>query len=130
MRVLPIGGDRDRVGRFLPELAPRLFDSMRRYLQAGPEQRSSDRWQCPQPMRVYPVQTNLELDEVLDGMSRNISLGGVSFRVPKAPRTELAYLHWHKSSTVSPFALLARIVRVQPMPGGGYEVGASFPPTC
>ncbi len=64
---------------------------------------------------------------MLDGISRNISLGGVSFRVPKAPRTEQAYLHWHKSATVSCFAVLARIIRVQPMAGGGFEVGAAFP---
>ncbi len=85
MRVFPVGGDRERLGRFLPELAPRLFDSLRRYLQAGPEQRSEDRWQCPQPLHVYPVLPDLELDEILDGISRNISLGGVSFRVAQAP---------------------------------------------
>ena len=70
---------------------------------------------------------DLELDEILDGISRNISLGGVSFRVAKAPHTEQAYLHWHKSPTVSPFAVLVRIIRVQSMAGGGYEVGAVFP---
>jgi serine/threonine protein kinase len=127
MRVYPISGDRDRLARLLAEMAPRLFDSMRRYLQAGPEQRSEDRWQCPQALHVYPVMPDLELDEILDGMSRNISLGGVSFRVAKAPRAEQAYLHWHKSPSVSPYAVLARIIRVQTMVGGGYEVGAVFP---
>jgi len=127
MRVRPAGGDRERIARYLPELAPQLFDSMRRYLQAGPEQRSEDRWQCPQPLHVYPVRPDLEMDEVLEGISRNISMGGISFRVSKAPRTEQAYLHWHRSPTVSGFALLVRIMRVQPMVGGGYEVGAAFP---
>ncbi|HWG46288.1 MAG TPA: protein kinase [Gemmataceae bacterium] len=129
MRIRPEAGDREHIARLLPEVAPRLFDSMRLYLQAGPEQRSEDRWQCPQPLRVYPVLPDLELDDILDGMSRNISPGGVSFRVAKAPRTEQAYLHWYKSATVAPFALLARIKRVQSMAGGGYEVGASFQPS-
>ncbi len=70
---------------------------------------------------------DLEVDEILDGITRNISLGGVSFRVSKAPRTEQTYLHWHQSQAVAPYAILARIKRVQPLSGGGYEVGTSFP---
>ncbi len=126
MRIRPISGDRERISRALQELAPRLFDSMRRYLHAGPEQRSSDRWHCPQPLSVYPVRPDLEMEEVLEGISRNISLSGVSFRVPREPNTEFVYLHWYKSPAVSPYAVLARIVRAQPMVGGGYEVGAAF----
>jgi serine/threonine protein kinase len=127
MRLYPAGGDRERIARALPKLAPRLFDSMRSYLQAVPEQRSEDRWQCPHPLHVYPVLPDLELDEILDGISRNISLGGISFRVAQAPHAEQAYLHWHKSPTLSAYAVLARIIRVQPMAGGGFEVGAVFP---
>ena len=129
MRIRPISGKAERLGRALPELAPRLFDSMRRYLHAGPEQRCSDRWPCPQPLSVYPVRPDLEMEEVLDGISRNVSLSGVSFRVPREPGTELVYLHWYKSPAISPYAVLARIVRVQPMVGGGYEVGAAFSTT-
>jgi len=127
MRVFPTGTNRDRVVHLLPELAPRLFDSMRSYLQAVPEQRCEDRWPCPQPLHIYPVMPDLELDEVLEGISRNISLRGVSLRVAQAPRAELAYLHWHRSPTLAPYAVLARILRVQPMAGGGFEVGAVFP---
>jgi serine/threonine protein kinase len=127
MRVRPAGENAERAVSLLPELAPRLFDSMRSYLQASPDQRREDRWQCPQPLHVYPVMPSLELEEVLEGISRNISLGGVSFRVSKPPRAEQAYLHWHKSASVSRFAVLVRIIRVQPMAGGGFEVGACFP---
>jgi hypothetical protein len=129
MRIFPASGDRDRTAQHLLEMAPRLFDSMRSYLQAAPEQRSAERWPCPQPLHVYPVLPDLELDEILEGISRNISLGGISFRVGQAPRAEQAYLHWHRSPTLSTFAVLARIIRVQPMAGGGFEVGAVFPHT-
>jgi serine/threonine protein kinase len=127
VRLYPAGGARERLAQVLPDLAPQVFDSIRRYLQAGPEQRGEDRWQCPQPLHVYPVRPDLELDEILDGISRNISLGGVSFRVSKAPATEQAYLHWHKSPSAAPYAVLARIIRVRPMVGGGFEVGGVFP---
>ncbi len=126
MRVYPARGNRYRIARLLPELAPRLFISMRCYLQAAPDQRSEERWPCPQPLHIYPVMPDLELDEVLEGMSRNVSLGGVSFRVLEEPRTELAYLHWHRTPAVSPYAVLTRIIRVQPMEGGGFEVGGIF----
>jgi len=129
MRIRPSSGNHELIGRALQEMAPRLFDSMRRYLHAGPEQRSSDRWHCPQPLSVYPVRPDLEMEEVLDGISRNISLSGVSFRVPRGPNTEFVYLHWYKSPAGSPYAVLARIVRTQPMVGGGYEVGAAFSTT-
>ena len=127
MRVHPAEAGDERVARLLPQLAPSLFDSMRCYLQASPEQRSEDRWHCPQPLHVYPVLPDLEVDEILDGISRNISLRGVGFRVAKLPRAEMVYLHWHKSATASPYAVLARILRVQAMAGGGFEVGADFP---
>jgi serine/threonine protein kinase len=127
MRVRPTDEGHEWLARLLPELAPRLFDSMRRYLHAVPEQRHEDRWPCPQPLRVYPVLRDLELDEILEGISRNISLRGVSLRVAAAPRTEQVYLHWHQSNTVSPYAVLAHVQRVRPLAGGGFEVGAAFP---
>jgi serine/threonine protein kinase len=127
VRVSPTGSERERVVRMLPNLAPRLFESIRGYMQAGNEQRGQERWACPQSLHVYPVRRDLEFEEILEGMSRNISFGGVSFRVSKNPNTEQLYLHWHKSPTASPFAVLARIVRAQQMVGGGFEVGCVFP---
>jgi serine/threonine protein kinase len=126
MRVYPARGNRYHIARLLPELAPRLFISMRSYLQAAPDQRSEERWPCTQPLHIYPVMPDLELDEFLEGMSRNVSLGGVSFRVLEEPRTELAYLHWHRTQAVSPYAVLTRIIRVQSMASGGFEVGGVF----
>lgn len=126
MRVYATAGNRFQIARLLPELAPRLFESMRSYLQAPPDQRAEDRWVCPQPLHVYPVRPDLELEDALEGISRNISLGGVSFRVLEEPRTEQVYLHWHRVPAVSPYAVLTRIIRVQPMAGGGFEVGGVF----
>ncbi len=126
VRVYPMGGERERVVELLPRLIPRFVESLRGYMQANAEQRGQDRWVCPQPLHVYPVRRDLEFEEILEGISRNISLGGVSLRVAKKPNTEQVYLHWHKSSVTSSFAVLARIVRTQPMVGGGFEVGGVF----
>ncbi len=126
LSVYPTGGERERVAKLLVNLTPRFVESLRGYMQANAEQRGQDRWGCPQPLHVYPVRRDLEFEEILEGMSRNISLGGVSIRVAKKPSTEQVYLHWHKSPAASSFAVLARIVRTQPMIGGGFEIGGVF----
>jgi serine/threonine protein kinase len=126
IRIRPANGEREQAAHLMGEVAPRVFDSLRNYLQAGPEQRGGDRWQCPQPLHVYPILPNLEMEEVVEGISRNVSLGGVSFRVSRDVRTEQVYLHWHKSPSTSAFAVLAHITRLQ-QTIGGYEIGAAFP---
>jgi serine/threonine protein kinase len=127
VRLRLLGGDPTLVNHVLPNLAPQLFDSIRSYLQARTEQRANERWPCVQPLSAYPVQPDLELGEVLEGSGRNISLTGVSFRATKRPTTEKLYLHWHRSSKVADYALLARVVRVQLVAGGLFEVAAIFP---
>jgi hypothetical protein len=123
----PVRGNPAEVGRLLAEVGPHLFASIRSYLQAGPDHRDWDRRPCPLPVRVYPVRPDLEVGEVLEGVGRNISCGGVSFRVPQPPPAEKLYLHWHRSSPASAFALLAHVVRVHAAGPDAYDVGAAFP---
>jgi hypothetical protein len=127
VRLRPLSGNPDQVGRALSEMGPLLFDSLRSYLQAAPEQRAQDRWPCTLPLHVYPVQPDLELGAVLEAVGRNLSHGGISFRAPQAPATEKVYLHWVQSPRVSAFAVLAHVVRVQEARPHAFEVGAAFP---
>jgi hypothetical protein len=78
-------------------------------------------------VRVYPVLPDLELAEAIDGVGKNISHRGVSFRVAKLPPTDRLYLHFHDSTAAAEFAVLAQVMRTQPAGVEGFEVGAMFP---
>ena len=99
-----------------------LLDSLRSYLQAGPEQRAQERWPCPQPLRVYPARAR---GGPLEAVGRDVSLGGACFRLRRRPDFRLAYLHWHQAADLADFALLARVVRVNE-DGDSVEVGVAF----
>jgi serine/threonine protein kinase len=127
VRVQPRGGKGDQASRLLAGLGPQLFESLRSYLQASPEQRSEERWPCTHPLHVHPVLPDLDLAEALQATGKNISHGGINFRVPAPPPTDHVYLHWYDAPRVSAFAVLARVIRVLPSGPDRFEVGALFP---
>jgi serine/threonine protein kinase len=108
------------------DMAPRLFQSIRAYLQASPEQRSQERWPFIQPVRLYPVLRNLELAGVLEARCRNISLGGLSVVTSKRPQSDFVYLHLYDTPHVAKLAILSRVLRVQEWADGQFEVGVTF----
>jgi serine/threonine protein kinase len=112
----------------LPSTAPRLFQSLRAYLQGGADQRGRERWTFSQRVGVYPIQAHLEIGHVLDGRCQNVSLNGVCVQVPQQPPSEYAYLHFHETPATAPLAVLSRIVRAQAMGEGVYELGVTFAP--
>jgi serine/threonine protein kinase len=110
----------------LRSTAPRLFRSLRAYLQGGADQRGRERWAFRQQVGFYPVLAHLEIGRPLDGRCHNISLGGVYLQVPQDPPSEYAYLHFHETPVAAPLAVLGRIVRSQPLGDGAYELGVTF----
>jgi hypothetical protein len=120
-----LGGDRATADRILATMAPQLFDSIRVYLQATPEQRMMERKPFTDLVRVYPVLPDLELGATLDGVCQNISFGGIRFRVGERPASDYLYLHLHSSPAGLGHALLARVMRLQET-SGGVEIGAQF----
>src|SRR5262249_14783211 len=87
------GSERDQADRILAAMAPSLFDSLRLYLQATAEQRVVERWPFTAPVQVYPVLPDLELGPTLEGVCRDLSYGGVRFRVSERPAVDQLYLH-------------------------------------
>jgi hypothetical protein len=126
-RLRPLAGGVEQGARLLADVGPRLFESLRGYLQAGADQRGSDRWPCRLPLRVYPVRPDLELDEVREALTRNLALGGISFRTAGPVDQEKVYLHWYLAGAVSEYALLARVVRTEAAEDGAWVIGAAFP---
>jgi hypothetical protein len=114
---------RDAV-EILERVGPVLLDSLRSYLQAGPERRSEERWPSKEPLLVYPVMAGPILGEPLAAESKDVSRSGVSFRLSQAPPSNQLYLHWHRPQQAARFAFLAQVTRLQPLTAGGFEVGA------
>ena len=110
----------------LSATAPRVFQSMRAYLQGNAEQRRRERWPFTQRVGVYPVTARLEVGPALEAFGQDVSLGGVRLVVPQEPPTELAYLHFHETQRTAPLAVLGRIVRAQSMDDGAYQLGFTF----
>jgi hypothetical protein len=80
-------------------------------------------------VRVYPVLPDLELGPTLDGTCRDLSHGGIRFRVSHRPASDQLYLHLHASPAALGYAVLARVSRVTEVAeGDGVEIGARFSP--
>jgi hypothetical protein len=110
----------------LSATAPRLFQSLRAYLQGGADHRVGERWPFVQRVGVYPILAHLEIGRALEGLGQDISLGGARLLAPQEPPSEYAYLHFHETPNTAAFAVLGRIVRVQPLVDGAYELGLTF----
>ena len=126
VRVGLFGDHGPRQEMLLPSTAPRIFQSLRAYLQGNTEQRTGERWPFTQRIGVYPVLANLEIGKALEGWGRDISLGGVRLLAPQEPPSEFAYLHFHETPKTAPLAVLGRVVRILPLDEGAYELGVTF----
>jgi hypothetical protein len=126
VRLEPFGDHGPRKDTVLPGLGPRLFQSLRAYLQAHPEQRGQERWPFPQAIDVYPVLPGPELGEVLPARGRDVSRGGVCALTPRRPAGSHVYLHFRETPRAAPLAVRGRVVRAQPTAAGWYEVGVAF----
>jgi hypothetical protein len=125
VRLRYLSGEREQADRILATMGPHLFESLRLDLQATPEQRTMERWQVTAPLRVYPVLPDLELSPTLEGVCRDLSYGGIRFRLSERPPVDQLYLHLHHSAGANSYALLAQVMRVTETIDG-VEIGARF----
>jgi serine/threonine protein kinase len=124
MRVVPEMGRQSAL--VIEEMGPKLLESLRYFLQPCPERRSGERWPCPHPLHVYPVLPGIKLGKPLSGVSKNISLTGVNFLVPEGLTAPQVYLHWYRAEKLTPFVILAEVMRVQQIGDSGFEIGAAL----
>jgi hypothetical protein len=124
IRIEAFGGDLGT--QMLRESGPEVIGNLRRFLQAGPERRGHPRWDFKQPVRVYPVFPDLELAEPIAGKGKDISLEGISLRLPQRPSASYFYLHLNTSAALARWVILAKILRVEAKEDGWFEIGAAF----
>jgi serine/threonine protein kinase len=109
----------------LEELGPRIFDSIRQFLQAAPDRRREERFRLGKPLRVLPVFGKSEVGEGIVAQALDISTGGLGFYLPCRPASSSVLL---EVGTVSPQTLPATILRADRCPDGRYLVGVAFDP--
>jgi serine/threonine protein kinase len=126
VRIQPFGSLQTGDAEKLIGAAPSLLDSLRSYLQASGDQRACERWPYAHPVHVYPVLSDAELGDEVEGAGKDLSLNGVCYIVPGTPASDRIYLRLSSVPGPAEFALLARVVRVLPRPDGCCEVGAAF----
>jgi hypothetical protein len=124
-RVRAVGVDAEGEAK-LRDLAPRILQSLRAYLQGTPEQRIEDRWPFHQVLKLYPVLPDLDLAEVIEARGRDISRSGLRCQVPLPPPTEFLYIHFPETASLADLAILGRIVRLGEAPDGWYDLGITF----
>jgi serine/threonine protein kinase len=125
-RIEPFGGGGEYVSEKLLKTGPLLLESLRHHLQAQPEDRLHERIPCRQRVCVYPVLPELELGEAITGETRDVSGIGVGLTLPQPLASSQVYLHFEATPRAAPYAILARVVRVEPREDGGYDLGAAF----
>ena len=124
--VRPVWERGPKVAHDLERLGPKIFDSIRSYLQVNPEQRYEQRYPFSHAVRIFPLRDGTDIGDPLEGISRDVSRCGVCFQTSAPPSTNQVYLNWNKIGRLAPFALLARVIRTQKIRGGEFENGAIF----
>jgi serine/threonine protein kinase len=124
-RIRPLGGGDQMFDRIM-KMGPAILQSVRVHLQAQPELRKHERFAYRQRVRVFPVLPALELGEVIEGETFDISEGGVGCTLPKAPPDKRAFLHFDQVPRLATYAILARIAWSRQGAQGGWQIGVTF----
>jgi hypothetical protein len=124
--IRPFGCGRRQAARLLEDLGPIVLESIRTYLLAHPEQRTSERLHYSRPLRVCPVVGGIELADPIDCVSKDISAAGIGFLLPHPLATHQVYINLPNVPQLSDIGGLAQIVRKQPRGDGWFEIGAAF----
>jgi serine/threonine protein kinase len=109
----------------LEELGPRIFDSIRQFLQAVPDRRREERFRLGKSLRVMPVFGSREVGEGVVAQTLDISTAGLGFFLPCRPASPSVLLELG-AGTSMPIVLPARIIRSDQCPDGRYLIGVSF----
>jgi serine/threonine protein kinase len=109
----------------LEELGPRIFESVRSFLQAEPDRRQDERFRLGKLLRVSPVFETDEVGEGIVAQAVDISRDGLAFFLPCRPQSTAVLLDIGTGNG-APILVPARIVRSDACPDGRYLVGVTF----
>ena len=126
VHVRSIGERGQSAAKVLEEMGPRVLESLRSYLLATQDQRTTPRLTYTAPLHVYPVLPDEQFGEAILATTGNISATGAGLRLARPLPSDRLYLHWYNSPTNAAHALLGRVIRCIWTEGVGYDVGVVF----
>jgi serine/threonine protein kinase len=109
----------------LEELGPRIFDSIRSFLQAEPDRRHEERFRLGRFLRVSPLFEEDEVGEGIVAQAVDISRDGLAFFLPCRPQSTSLLLDLGTGNG-TPILVPARIVRSDACADGRYLIGVTF----
>jgi serine/threonine protein kinase len=121
IKVEPLPGGE----HLLEELGPRIFDSIRQFLQAAPDRRRQERFRLGRSVRVLPVYEEGEVGEEVVAEVLDVSVSGLGLFLPCRPRSEVVLLEFGGGAGPSS-VLRGRIVRADGCPDGRFLVGVAL----
>ncbi len=126
IRIEPQDCSKRKAAHLLESAGPPILESLRSFLEAGPERRGEERLPFEQPVQVYPVYEGQGLGDSIPADGRDISPHGMGLYLPCRPPTPQVCLQLPWSSTAAPLNVRAKVVSVQPCLDGRLAVGLSF----
>jgi hypothetical protein len=108
---------------------PVLLESLRNYLQLHTERRREERFPYPSPVQVSPILPTGEAGPPVVAQGKDVSTRGLSLFLPCQPTTSHVLLQFAPGGR-PPVSVPARVVRVQPLADGRFEVGLCFAWDC
>ncbi len=125
-QIQPTGCDAATGTRLLEQAGFALLTSLRSYLQPQPERRSQPRLLLEQPVDVWPARTDRSLGAILTGVSRNVSMEGMRFWLPRQPDGPQVWVAFPQVIKPGIVEALAQVRNLHPTPDGGCDIGVRF----
>ena len=97
---------------------PTILSQIRSQLQNLEERRIHPRHPAELPVRVYPLFPDGEIGRGIDGVTRDVSVGGVRFVTPAEVHTDRVFVQFPQVGEVAGSAVYVRVLRANRDPAG------------
>jgi len=126
MRIAPVACNKEQAIQALDHQAPRLIESLRNCLQAGPERRRQIRLPYQVPVQVMTLDDLARGSEPLMAQGKDITLDGMGLYMRSAPTTDTMVVKMQRSAVDPIVNVMTKVVRINTCGDGRYEVGLRF----
>jgi serine/threonine protein kinase len=117
----------DEAEDLIKEAGPRIVETLRTFLQAGPDRRANERFEYNVPLKVAAMSARGERGPGVQCQGKDISLGGIAFYSPMEIRGTQLRVDLVHPCQPNPVPVLGQLIRCdQHLEGGWFEIGVRF----